>query len=257
MTKDPMTMIRTIRSIAGAAVAATLVLPAAAGAHVTVQPPSAPAGAYVVENIRVPNERENAATTKVEVQFPDGFASVSYAPVAGWEVTVRTAKLAAPIETDDGEVTEGVKTVTWTAVGENGIEPGQFLDFPISVKVPGEAGDALTFKALQTYGDGEVVRWIGTGDSDKPAPVLAVTAAEDDPHATADADAEQDQDLHSEQTQEATTAPAASAAPAGQDDDEDDDSDGLAVIALVVGGLGLAAGGLALTTARRKGSSAT
>ena len=236
MTKESMT---TITRSAVAAVLATLALPALAGAHVTIQPKTAEAGAYVVENIRVPNERDDAATTKVEVQLPDGFASLSYAPVPGWKVTVERAKLATPIQTDDGEVTEGVKQITWTAEGDGGIEAGQFIDFPISVKIP-EGQDQLTFKALQTYEGGEVVRWIGAPDSDKPAPVLAVTDGEE-------------QDLHSEQTQE--PAPSASAARPSEDEDEDDDDDdNLAVIALAVGGLGLAAGALGLVTARRKES---
>jgi hypothetical protein len=45
---------------------------------------------------------------------------------------------------------------------KDAIAPGQFRDFGLSVGVPeGNAGDALTFKALQTYAGGEVVRWIG------------------------------------------------------------------------------------------------
>ena len=35
---------------------------------------------------------------------------------------------------------------------------------------PDEPGTSLTFKALQTYDDGEVVRWIGAPDADEPAP---------------------------------------------------------------------------------------
>lgn len=227
----------TITRSACAALLAAFALPAVAGAHVTIQPEQAEAGAYVVQSIRVPNERDDAATTKVEVQLPDGFASLSYAPVPGWRVTVQRAKLATPIQTEDGEVTEAVRQITWTAQGDGGIEPGQFIDFPISVKIP-EGEDELTFKALQTYEGGEVVRWIGAPDSDKPAPVLTVTDGED-------------QDLHSEQTQEA--APSATAAPPSEDE-EDDDEDNLAVIALAVGALGLAAGALGLVTARRKES---
>src|SRR5689334_19393010 len=87
----------------------------AAQAHVTLQPKTAPAGAYVVEAVRVPNESDSASTTKVSVQFPDGFAGASYQPTAGWSVKVVKGKLATPIETDDGQVTEGVKTITWTA----------------------------------------------------------------------------------------------------------------------------------------------
>lgn len=218
--------------ILAAALAAALVLPHTAGAHVTVQPDTAAAGAYVVENVRVPSERDDAKTTKVDVQLPDGFAAVSYAPVPGWKVKVQRAALATPIQTPDGEITEGVKRITWTAQGDAGVGPGQFVDFPISVRIPGKAGDELVFKAIQTYDNGEVVRWIGAQDSDNPAAVVRVTAAE---------------------TETAAAVPAASAAPVA-DGDDDDDGGSLAVIALVVGGLGLAAGLLGLTTARKKES---
>ena len=45
------------------------------------------------------------------------------------------------------------------------------------MQIPGKAGDKLTFKALQTYTGGEVVRWIGAEGSDNPAPIVTVTEA--------------------------------------------------------------------------------
>src|SRR4051812_46608801 len=126
-----------------------------AGAPVTLQPKAAAAGAYTVESVRVPNETDEAVTTKGAVPLPHGFASVSYQATPGWSVKVAKQKLATPVKTDDGEITEGVKTITWTANAKSaGIAPGQFRDFPISVQIPGKAGDTLTFKALQTYSDG-------------------------------------------------------------------------------------------------------
>jgi hypothetical protein len=65
-------------------------------------------------------------------------------------------------------VTEGVKQITWTS--KQGIPPGAFQDFGLSVQVPGKAGDTLTFKALQTYSNGEIVRWIGPEGSDNSGP---------------------------------------------------------------------------------------
>ena len=38
----------------------------------------------------------------------------------------------------------------------------------------GKPGDKLTFKALQTYDDGEIVRWIGPEDADEPAPTVTL-----------------------------------------------------------------------------------
>jgi uncharacterized protein len=232
----------TLTSVAAFGLAA---LPSAtASAHVTVQPKTAPAGAYVVESVRVPNETDDATTTKVAVQFPEGFASASYQPVAGWSVKVAKEKLATPVKTDDGEITEGVKTITWTAKSTaDGIAPGQFQDFPLSLQIPGKAGDTLTFKALQTYSDGTVARWIGAPDADKPAPQVAVTAApDDDHHAAATAGTATTEEASAPATAAATASPAAA----------DDDSDTLAIVALVVGGLGLLAGGAGLAAARRR-----
>ena len=92
--------------------AAALAAPAAAQAHVTLQPNEAPAGGFTRLDVRVPNERDNATTTKVALQLPDGFAFASYEPVPGWKVKVQKAKLPEPVKTDDGEVTEGVKLIT-------------------------------------------------------------------------------------------------------------------------------------------------
>ena len=104
--------------------------------------------------------------------MPPRFAFVSYEPVPGWKVDVKRKKLAKPIEAGHGEkVSEVVSQVTWTGDGKTGIvKPGQFQDFGLSVGVPdGKAGSKLTFKALQTYQGGKVVRWIGAPDADKPA----------------------------------------------------------------------------------------
>jgi uncharacterized protein YcnI len=166
------------RKLAAATAVAALAVPAAAQAHVTLQPKQAAAGAFTVLDVRVPTERDDASTAQVDVQFPAGFAAASYQAVPGWRVRVIKKKLATPIKTDDGPITEGISRMVWTRTSRaGGIKPGQFQDFPISVQIPGKAGDTLTFKALQTYSNGEVVRWIGAADSDSPAPQVTVIAA--------------------------------------------------------------------------------
>ena len=208
--------------------ALALAAPAGAAAHVTLQPDEAAAGDFTVLDVRVPNERDDAATTKVAVQFPPGFIFASYQPVAGWSVDVEMEKLAKPITSHGEEITEQVSQMTWTADGAGaGIQAGQFVDFPISVQIPGEAGDTLTFKALQTYDDGEVVRWIGAPDSEDPAPQVAVTEGGED-HGSAG----------SHPTEEAS-------------DDSEGASKGLGIAALILGALGLLAGGTALVRSRR------
>ena len=220
-----------------AVTALTLGLPAAAQAHVTLQPDQAPAGGFARLDVRVPNEEEAKDTTKVQIQMPAGFAHASYEPVPGWKVDVEKTKLATPVKTDDGTITEEVARITWTGDGKTGtIKPGQFQDFGLSVGLPDKKpGTKLTFKALQTYTGGEVVRWIGAPDSDKPAPQVTLTAPEAE-HGAANVNA----------------ADTASAPAAASKSDDDGPSTGLVIVALVLGAAGLAAGGAALLASRRR-----
>ena len=144
--------------------AALLALPATAAAHVTVQPTEVPAGEFKRLDVRVPNERDDASTTKVQVKFPPGFIFVSHEPVAGWTTQVKMAKLDEPVEAYGEQHDEQVDTITFSTKGK-GIGPGQFQDFGIYTKMPAKSG-TLTFKAVQTYSNGEIVRWIGPPDAD-------------------------------------------------------------------------------------------
>jgi len=211
-----------IRSyILGAALVAVLALAPTAVAHVTLQPEEAPAGGFTRLDVRVPNERDNADTTKIDVQFPPGFLSVSTEPVPGWNIKLTKRKLDKPVEQFGEQVTEEVGRVTFTG---GSIRPGQFQDFGLSVGVPDKPGSTLSFPAVQTYSNGEVVRWIGPPASEEPAPQVKLTAAE----------------------AEAGGGGAQPAAPAAEEGDDDGGSDTLAIIALIVGIAGLAAGLAAL-----------
>jgi uncharacterized protein len=159
------------------AAGAALVLPAtSAFAHVTVNPREATQGGYAKLAFRVPNERDNANTTKLEVNFPADhpFASASVRPQPGWTYNVEKTKLATPIKSDDGDITEAVTKITWTG---GAIKPGEFNEFEVSLGPLPDDADSVTFKALQTYSDGEVVRWIEEPSGDHPAPVLKLNKA--------------------------------------------------------------------------------
>ena len=221
-----------IRSYIVGAVVAALVLAPAAAAHVTLQPSEAPAGGFTRLDVRVPNERDNASTTKVVVQMPPGFLSVSTEPVPGWDAELTMRRLDEPVEEFGEQVTEEVGRITFTADGEaSAIQPGQFRDFGLSLRIPeGRPGTMLTFKALQTYSNGEVVRWIGPPDSEEPAPQVELTPGEE----------------------EEAAAPAAEQPAAPAATEEDDDGNGLAIAALIVGAAGLATGLAALVLSRRR-----
>ncbi len=162
------------------AVLAVVVLAGPASARVSMHSFEARSGGTDVGlTLRVPNEKDNASTVTVRVALPLGtpLIGVLVRPLAGWAATVTTAKLAKPVKTDDGTITEAASQITWTG---GRIGPGQYQDFDFEVSQLPVAKE-LEFKVLQTYSDGDVVRWI---DSPRPARSIprphcpsAVTAA--------------------------------------------------------------------------------
>jgi uncharacterized protein YcnI len=221
---------RRLKSVWLSSIVAALVLPAAAHAHVTLQPSEQPAGEFVRADVRVPNERDNAGTNKLQVKFPAGFLFASYEPVPGWKGKITTEKLAQPVPSPEGgaPIKEQVKLVTFTATDSSAaIGPGQFRDFGLSLLMPKKPGTTLTFKAVQTYDNGQVVRWIGAPNSEEPAPQVELTSAD-----------------------QASAVQAASTT--GKDDN--DASKGLGIAALILGGLGVLIGGAAFAASRRRGA---
>lgn len=173
-----------IAAAAAVAGASVLLLATPSFAHVTVQAEGEAAkGGYTTIDFKVPNERDNASTTRIEVNLPTDhpLASVMPEPVSGWHAQITRTKLAKPLELEGEQVTEAVTKITWIADGK-GIEPGFFQKFPLSVGPLPKDTDQLVFKALQTYSDKQVVRWIevpqkGQEEPESPAPVLRLTAA--------------------------------------------------------------------------------
>jgi uncharacterized protein YcnI len=162
--------------------AAALAVPATAGAHVTLQPGEAVAGSFSKLDVRVPNERDNRGTIKVDVRFPNGFYFLSYQRVPGWRARVYKRKLDQPVDLGGFSVDERYTRIVWTAKKprRDRIAPGQFQDFPLSVRVPdGAAGTELVFRAFQTYQGGERVAWTGAPDADTPAPRVTLLPAEE------------------------------------------------------------------------------
>jgi uncharacterized protein YcnI len=153
-----------------------LVAVSAASAHVTVHPNALPADGFTVININVPSEEPTASTVKVDVQFPNGVYTASPAAMPGWKAVVITKKLSKPVEVEPGEsVSSRVDRIVFSG---GRIAPERFLSFPVSIKVPdAKAGSVLTFKAVQTYSSGKVVRWIGAPSSEEPAPQVLIRSA--------------------------------------------------------------------------------
>ncbi|MET7639177.1 YcnI family protein [Streptomyces sp. NPDC005438] len=177
--------VRRLLVLGGVTVTALTLGTGPALAHVSV-PETAERGGYGTVNFKVPNERDNASTVKVEVFLPKEhpLASVMPQPVPGWKVKVTQSKLDKPLESHGRKITEAASRIVWSG-GE--IKPGQFQQFPVSLGQLPSKGDQLVLKTLQTYDNKEVVRWIeepkkGEKEPETPAPVLRLTAPEEDGH---------------------------------------------------------------------------
>jgi uncharacterized protein YcnI len=232
------------RIVVAAAVAALVVVALAgtAFAHVTINPSEVPAGGFARLNFRVPNERD-VPTEQLEIVFPEDhpFAFVSVLPVPGWTYEVERTALETPIESEGEEITEAVSSVTWSG-GQ--INAGEFMEFSVSVGQLPEDPTTLEFPAIQTYQGGEVVRWIepwpeGEEEPELPAPTVEVVASDGDEHGGA--------------TTETTMADAGVTDDASASDVTSDDVDTaqtLAIVGIVLGGIALVVGVVALVRRR-------
>ena len=211
----------------------TLGLAGPASAHVTVTPEGTAAGSFTVVTVSVPHGCEGSPTTKVAIQIPEDILAVTPTRNTYYDVAKKIEKLPEPVADAHGnEVTERVASVVYTA--KTPLPEGQRDAFELSLQIPEKAGETLAFPAIQTCAKGETA-WteIPTGDQDAeelehPAPAFEITEAVEE------SDAE--------------------ASPVKVDDDADDSDTGttLGIIGVVLGALGLAAGGAALIQVRRR-----
>jgi uncharacterized protein YcnI len=240
------TMTRKLAAVAIAA-ATVLVTAAPAWAHVTVNPDEAPKGGFTKLAFRVPNEEDGANTVQLDVQLPTDhpIASVSVKPHPGWTYEAKTEKLAKPLTSDDGQVTEAVSQITWKAVAPDaGIKPGEFDEFEISVGPLPDDASSLEFKAVQTYSNGDVVRWIdetpaGGAEPDHPAPVLTLTSASGDHNGSTTATT-------------ATRDGSQVALTSAVTQDDVDSAKTLAIVGIVAGALGIVVGAAGFVVGRRR-----
>jgi periplasmic copper chaperone A len=175
-------LVQRAAAVAAGSLIAVVALAGPAFAHVVITPSSAPAGSAAELTFRVPDEEAKAATVELQVKIPTDhpIAQLLVKPVPGWTASVTTVTLAKPITTDDGTFDSAVSEVTWTG---GKILAGQFQDFSVSADPLPSGISQLVFKAVQTYSNGDVVRWIdlaqpGEPAPEHPAPTLALTAGD-------------------------------------------------------------------------------
>jgi uncharacterized protein YcnI len=208
--------------------AAAVAFPAAAAAHVTIQPGEWEPGAFATMVVRVPNESDAAATTSISMQFPEEVLTARFQPHPTCQREVQMEPLDQPVE----DITERIATVTWTC--EPGIAVGEFDEFGISFQVPEDAaeGDEILFPTVQVYSDGEERGWVDPDpEAESPAPRITVIAAEEEA---------------AEEPAATTTTDEQAAVPAVNTDGGDDNT---ATVAIVLAVIGLVAGLIALGVA--------
>lgn len=254
---QPTTFRRRAAVLAAVSTAAVLALAAPASAHVSVQPTQAEQGGYAGVTFRVPNENDSAGTTKLEINLPEDkpLTSVRTRPLTGWTATVEKKPLATPITSHGKQITEAVAKVTWTANPGVRINPGQYEDFEVSMGQLPTDTDKLVFKALQTYDNGDVVRWIDVPGADgkepeKPAPTLKlVPKGGAAPAASPAADQAGAQSGAGAADKNLTAAASSSSS---DDKSSDSTARALGIAGLVVGVLGVAVGVFGLSRGSRR-----
>lgn len=165
-----------------------------ASAHVSAHSPDNPAKGGDAEIVfRVPDEEDAAHTVKVQVNFSttSPISNADIRPVPGWTAQEAMMTLPKPVKMDDEEVTQAVKSITWTAPAGGGIAPGQFQEFAITVEGLPDNTNELVMPAVQTYDNGDVVNWNqaivpGKPEPEHPAPHLALAPAATDAADAAD-----------------------------------------------------------------------
>ena len=236
-----MSTLRTTTRVAAVSAGFGLGLLAAgpAFAHVTINPSSGHAGEYTVLTVSVPHGCDGSATTKVAIQVPEPILAVTPTRNPLWDVTKKIVTLAAPVKDAHGtKVTERVAQFINTAKAP--LPDGYRDAFELSLQVPDVPGETLVFPTIQTCEKGSTA-WTEVAapgqsedDLEHRAPTLEVLPADNAETATNNtAEAAVD-----------TSTSALSGADVG-------DNNALGWAGILLGGLGLGAGGTALARSRR------
>ncbi|MTD56352.1 DUF1775 domain-containing protein [Amycolatopsis sp. RM579] len=191
MVRHGLSRPRRLAVAAAVGVMATLACQPLAFAHVSVSPDTAEPGEPSMLSFGVPNERDDATTTRLEVTFPADhpLSSVTPQSMPGWQITVHKEPMDKPAGAGDEMDNQTVSSIVW----EGGSIPADtFTNFTVRIGKMPDTGQ-LSFKALQTYSDGQVVRWIdlmqpGQPEPEHPAPTVTIAKAAAPAESTSDSD---------------------------------------------------------------------
>ena len=215
-------------------------------AHVSANPGEVPAGESAVIAFRIAHGCDGSPTTAVSLQIPDTVAGVTPEFVPGWTIETTTGPLSEPVELHGEAVTEGTREITWS--GGEAIPDGTYFEFGVSMQLPDQPGETLYFPVVQTCESGETA-WIqvpeageDTHDLETPAPAITLT----------DGDASEDHAEASEANGHSEAAAASEPVPTAELATSEQSSTSILPVVLAAGGVGLAAGAVAMVVARRR-----
>ena len=143
-------------------------------AHVTLDPPQAPAGSYVRTAFRVPHGCSGAATERLTLRLPEDVFSARPMPKPGWRLTITRRTLDEPAPNGHGgQHSEVVSEITW----EGGPLPDdQYEEFVVMVQAPAVAGLRVYFPVTQSCTGGATAAWAEVPDAAHPADSLRLPA---------------------------------------------------------------------------------
>jgi uncharacterized protein YcnI len=137
--------------------AITLVLSTAAYAGLSVLPQESVAGNHEKYTMRVPNQRDSASLTQIEVQFPAGLEIYGYEPKQGWKVDLKR------------DVKGRISGAVWTG----NLGPHEFVEFGL-LGVNPKVATTLVWTTTQIYDDGTREEYTNARGTKLQAPLVAV-----------------------------------------------------------------------------------
>jgi uncharacterized protein YcnI len=162
--------------LAATTIASTL-FATSAFAHVTLAVKEAAVGTDYKAVFQVPHGCKSSATIELSVQIPSRLVAVKPQPKPGWKIEIATGEYDKPYHHFHSEVTNGVKSVTWS----DGNLPDDYYDEFVLIGYLDkelQPGSWLYFPTVQTCEQG-IDRWtdlpgdsLSSGKHHSPAPAL-------------------------------------------------------------------------------------
>ena len=166
-------------SMATMALAAIAALPAVA--HVSLETPTAKAGANYKAVLRVPHGCDGKTTVAIRVRVPEGVISVKPMPKPGWKIEKTQGEYAEAYELYGEKETSGVRELTWSRGNLGDDEYDEFV-FRAYITDVFKLGQTVAFPVVQECAGGATTRWIEVpaagkvaDDYEHPAPGVTVT----------------------------------------------------------------------------------